>query len=52
MKTLKGLKQKQFLIFWACLKYLAKFKNIQHIQFINQQKVQKKWSTGKINFSV
>ena len=23
MKTLKGVKYKQYLIFWACLKYVA-----------------------------
>ena len=34
MKTLKSLAHEQCLIFWTCLK----LKEIQLIQFINQQK--------------
>ena len=40
--TLKGLKCKERLSFWICLKYVLQFKGIQLIKFTDLQKVAKK----------
>ena len=42
MKKLKSVKQKQCLILWEGLKYVAEFKDIQLTQLIDQQKVAKR----------